>query len=195
VSILDRIVEMKHAELERAQRETPEAQLQAQLGDAPPVRSFLKALAAPGPIKLIAELKKASPSAGVIREDFDPWALADLYQRNGASAISVLTDEPFFQGSLDILRRAREAVSVPVLRKDFIAEPYQVFEARAAGADLVLLIVAALDQATLASLFDLTSQLGMAVLVETHSADEVSRALDLPRKGLYRRALELQGRG
>jgi indole-3-glycerol phosphate synthase len=124
-------------------------------------------------------VKRASPSRGPLAEISDPASLAVSYETGGASAISVLTEERRFKGSLADLEAVRASVSLPVLRKDFIAEPYQVFEARAAGADIVLLIVAALDQPTLQSLFDLSTSLGMTTLVETHSADEVSRALDI----------------
>ncbi|MES2092702.1 MAG: indole-3-glycerol phosphate synthase TrpC [Actinomycetota bacterium] len=139
----------------------------------------LAALAPASRVRIIAEVKRASPSRGALAEIPDPAALAVSYQTGGASAISVLTEGRKFGGSLADLEAVREAVLLPVLRKDFIAEPYQVFEARAAGADIVLLIVAALDQGSLVSLFDLSHQLGMAVLVETHNADEVSRALDI----------------
>ena len=130
-------------------------------------------------VKIIAEVKRASPSRGALAEIPDPAALAATYETGGASAISVLTEGRKFQGSLADLEAVRDVVSIPVLRKDFIAEPYQVFEARAAGADLVLLIVAALEQPLMQELFDLIGQLGMTALVETHSADEVSRAIDL----------------
>jgi len=137
------------------------------------------ALAPADGVKLIAEVKRASPSRGDLAEISDPAALAVSYETGGASAISVLTEERRFRGSLDDLLAVREAVSIPVLRKDFIADPYQVLEARAAGADLVLLIVAALEQPALAELHDLVHQLGMTALVETHTADELERALDL----------------
>ncbi|KQV08070.1 indole-3-glycerol phosphate synthase TrpC [Leifsonia sp. Root112D2] len=130
-------------------------------------------------VRIIAEVKRSSPSRGVLAEISDPAALAVSYQTGGASAISVLTEQRKFNGSLADLEAVREAVSLPVLRKDFIATPYQVFEARAAGADIVLLIVAGLDQPTLASLFELSTSLGMTTLVETHSADEITRALDI----------------
>jgi len=133
-TILDKIVATKREEIARAKAETPEADLRRQLGDAPPVRDFFAALAGPRQISLIAEVKKASPSKGVIRADFDPVEIARIYQRHGAACISVLTDEPYFQGRLDYLRRIRAAVDLPVLRKDFIIDPYQVTEARAAGA-------------------------------------------------------------
>ncbi|MDQ1597110.1 MAG: indole-3-glycerol phosphate synthase, partial [Microbacteriaceae bacterium] len=147
---------------------------------APPALAAAVALAADtGSVKVLAEVKRASPSRGPLADIPDPAALAVSYETGGASAISVLTERHRFSGSLADLEAVRDAVQIPVLRKDFIAEPYQVLEARAAGADLVLLIVAALDQPTLSSLFELTRQLGMTALVETHSAEEVSRALDI----------------
>jgi indole-3-glycerol phosphate synthase len=155
------------------------AEVEASALARPAAIDALAALAPASRVRIIAEVKRASPSRGVLADIPDPAALAVSYQTGGASAISVLTEGRKFGGSLADLEAVRDAVTVPVLRKDFIAEPYQVFEARAAGADLVLLIVAALDQVTLVRLFELTSQLGMAVLVETHSADEVSRALDI----------------
>lgn len=139
----------------------------------------LVALAPADRVKIIAEIKRASPSRGPLAAIGDPASLASSYETGGASAISVLTEGRRFGGSLADLVAVRDAVSVPVLRKDFIALPYQVFEARAAGADLVLLIVAALDQKALTELYLLATSLGMAVLVETHSADEVARALDI----------------
>ena len=130
-------------------------------------------------VRIIAEVKRASPSRGALADIPDPASLAASYELGGASAVSVLTEERRFGGSLADLEAVRAAISLPVLRKDFIAEPYQVFEARAAGADLVLLIVAALDQGTLSELYALINELGMTPLVETHSADEVARALDI----------------
>ena len=144
-----------------------------------PAIDALAALAPADRVKIIAEVKRSSPSRGTLAEIADPAALAVSYQTGGASAISVLTEERKFKGSLADLDAVRAAVDIPVLRKDFIALPYQVFEARAAGADIVLLIVAALDQATLQSLYTLITELGMAALVETHSATELSRALDI----------------
>jgi indole-3-glycerol phosphate synthase len=137
------------------------------------------ALAPRDTVRIIAEVKRASPSRGALADIPDPASLAASYELGGASAVSVLTEERRFGGSLADLEAVRAAVSLPVLRKDFIAEPYQVFEARAAGADLVLLIVAALDQGTLRELYALINGLGMTPLVETHSADEVARALDI----------------
>lgn len=155
------------------------AQVESDALARPAALDALAHLAPSSRVRIIAEVKRASPSRGLIAEILDPALLAVSYQHGGASAISVLTEGRKFGGSLADLEAVRDAVTIPVLRKDFIAEPYQLFEARAAGADIVLLIVAALDQATLSSLFDLSSQLGMAALVETHSADEVSRALDV----------------
>ena len=139
-TILDQIVATKRQEIARAKQQVTEAELRAALADAPPLRSFFDALADGPPIRLIAEVKKASPSKGVIRADFDPVAIAQIYEQAGASCISVLTDEPYFQGSLDYLRQIRQAVQIPLLRKDFILDTYQLLEARVAGADAVLLI-------------------------------------------------------
>lgn len=153
--------------------------VEAAAADAAPPLDALEALAPADRVKLIAEVKRASPSRGELAEIADPAALAVSYEAGGASAISVLTEQRRFRGSLDDLRAVRGAVSIPVLRKDFVADPYQVFEARAAGADLVLLIVAALEQRRLAELHELVAELGMTALVETHDADEVARALDV----------------
>jgi indole-3-glycerol phosphate synthase len=144
-----------------------------------PARDAVAALAPASGVKIIAEVKRASPSRGALATITDPAALAVSYQTGGASAISVLTEGRRFGGSLDDLEQVRAAVDIPVLRKDFIAEEYQVLEARAAGADLVLLIVAALDQPTLRRLHAFVGELGMTALVETHSADEVDRALEI----------------
>jgi indole-3-glycerol phosphate synthase len=145
----------------------------------PAALDALAALAPADRVKIIAEVKRSSPSRGALAEIPDPAALARDYERGGASVISVLTEGRKFGGSLADLEAVRSAVSLPVLRKDFVAEPYQVFEARAAGADLVLLIVAALEQPLLAELYALVTDLGMTALVETHSADELERAIDL----------------
>lgn len=161
------------------QSERPLARVEADAAEAAPALDALEALRPSDRVKIIAEVKRASPSRGPLAEISDPAALAASYQTGGASAISVLTDRRHFRGSLEDLVSVRETVTIPVLRKDFIAEPYQVYEARAAGADLFLLIVAALEQDTLASLFELGSSLGMTALVETHSAEEVDRALDI----------------
>ncbi|WP_027478957.1 indole-3-glycerol phosphate synthase TrpC [Gryllotalpicola ginsengisoli] len=156
----------------------PLAAVEAAAREAAPPLDALEALAPADRVKIIAEVKRASPSRGDLAQIADPAALAVSYQTGGASAISVLTEQRRFKGSLDDLEAVRAAVELPVLRKDFIADPYQVFEARAAGADLVLLIVAALDQPTLLELHGLVRELGMTALVEAHSAEEIDRALD-----------------
>lgn len=161
------------------ERARPLAVVEAAAHESQPALDALQLLSPADRVKIIAEVKRASPSRGALAEITDPAALAVSYQTGGASAISVLTEERRFHGSLADLEAVRAAVSLPVLRKDFIGTPYQVFEARAAGADIVLLIVAALDQQTLASLFGLATSLGMTVLVETHSAEEIGRALGI----------------
>src|SRR5262245_51691449 len=154
MSILDEIVAAKRREVEKSKAVRPEAQLRSDAESAPPPRDFFSALSAPGPIKLIAEVKKASPSAGVIRADFDPVGIAQIYEEQGATCLSVLTDEPYFQGKLEYLRAIRAAVGLPILRKDFILDRYQVYEARAAGADAVLLIAECLDDCKLRALYN-----------------------------------------
>jgi len=176
-TILDKIVATKREEVARAKCETPEAVLREQIDRAPPVRDFFAALSVGPPIRLIAEVKKASPSKGVIRDDFDPVAIASIYQRRGAACISVLTDRPYFQGSLEYLRRIRAAVDLPLLRKDFIIDPYQVVEARAAGADAVLLIAECLEGDSLARLHDAILDLGMTPLVELYEPANLARVL------------------
>src|SRR5579864_355284 len=153
-SILDEIVASKRHEVTTARRRLPMDELEAQAASAPPVRDFRAALAGPGPIQLIAEVKKASPSAQVIRADFDPIAIARTYQGHGAACLSVLTDAPYFQGHLSYLARIRASVAIPLLRKDFIIDEYQVVEARLAGADAILLIAEILDDALLTRLLE-----------------------------------------
>jgi indole-3-glycerol phosphate synthase len=177
-TILDEIIRWKRDEVAQLKLTYPVEVVQIAITLAPPPRDFSAALRAPG-VSLIAEAKKASPSKGVIREDFDAAALARTYEANGAAAISVLTDEHFFQGSLSYLRAVRRNVGLPVLRKDFVLDPYQVYEARAAGADAVLLIVAALSDDDLEALHRLVHQLGMAALVEVHDEAELERALKI----------------
>lgn len=177
-TVLDKIVAKKREEIGLAKAAVPEAELRARLKDAPPVRNFFMPLAAGPPIRLIAEVKKASPSAGIIRADFNPVAIAKTYEAHGASCISVLTDEPFFQGSLDYLRQIRSAVGLPLLRKDFVLDPYQVLEARAAGADAVLLIAECLDDCGLRSLFNAICELGMTPLVELYEPANLQRVFD-----------------
>ena len=176
-TILDQIVSAKRQEVARARAAVPEALLREQVAAAPPVRDFVGALRQGPPIRLIAEVKKASPSKGVIRADFDPVAIARIYEQHGASCISVLTDEPYFQGSLEYLRQIRAAVSLPVLRKDFIIDPYQVVEARAAGADAVLLIAECLDDELLTRLHAAILALGMTPLVELYEPANLPRVL------------------
>ena len=177
-TILDKIIAAKRREVADARARLPEADLDRRLADAPPARDFRAALERPGEVRVIAEVKKASPSAGVIRADFDPVAIARTYERHGADCVSVLTDGPFFQGSLSDLTAVRRAVGLPVLRKDFLVDPYQVLEARVAGADAVLLIAEILDTPTLKCLLRETRALGMQALVEVHEADHLRRVLD-----------------
>ena len=183
MSILERIVAAKRAELSAAKRPID-------LASAPPVRDFIGALRAKRPA-VIAEIKRASPSKGVLRADFDPAAIAKSYEKAGAACMSVLTDREFFQGAPEHLSAARAACNLPALRKDFIIDPYQVYEARALGADCILLIVACLDDAQLGELEALALRLGMAVLVEAHDGDELDRALKLktPLLGINNRNL------
>ena len=182
-TILDKIVAKKREEIAAAKSARPIDELRAALPDAPPVRDFLAPLAASrprdgGPIKLIAEVKKASPSAGLIREDFDPVAIATTYAEHGAGCISVLTDEPHFQGSLEYLTAVREAVATPVLRKDFVLDDHQVVEARVAGADAVLLIAECLTPEELKRLHAATTELGMTALVELYEPTNLPAVLD-----------------
>ena len=165
-------------EIAAAKDALPEAELRAQLADAPAVRDFFTPLAGPGQPKLIAEVKKASPSAGVIRPDFDPVAIATTYAEHGASCISVLTDKPYFQGSLEYLRKVRRAVDLPLLRKDFILDRYQLAEARATGADAVLLIAECLDDCNLRKLHNECLELGLTPLVELYEPDNLTRVLE-----------------
>ncbi len=177
-TILDKIVATKRVEIERAKAAIAESELQARLVDAPPVRNFFTPLAAGKPIRLIAEVKKASPSAGIIRADFDPVDIARIYESHGASCISVLTDEQYFQGRLEYLTQIRNSVSLPVLRKDFILDIYQLLEARVAGADAVLLIAECLDDCNLRKLFNEACELGLTPLVELYEPANLQRVFD-----------------
>jgi indole-3-glycerol phosphate synthase len=174
-TILDTIVASKRRELAAAKGRTRQRELERWLADAPPVRLFRAALERSGDIGVIAEVKKASPSAGVLRADFDPVAIAKIYAAHGASCLSVLTDEPFFQGHLDYLAAIRRCVDVPLLRKDFILDRHQLLEARVAGADAVLLIAEILPDPDLARLLADCRALGMEALVELHDADQLPR--------------------
>ena len=192
--ILQRILAVKAEEIARAMKERPAAALQREVREAGAPRDFVGAIReriAAGKPAVVAEIKKASPSRGVLRGEFDPAAIAASYQRHGAACLSVLTDERFFQGSMDDLREARTACALPVLRKDFTIDPYQVHEARAGGADCILLIVAALEDVLMRELERVARNLGMAVLVEVHDAAELERALalDTPLLGINNRDL------
>ena len=175
-NILDDIVATKRREL--AAPAVPVAALERQAAAMPPARDFRAALNVPGEVSVIAEVKKASPSAGVIRADFDPVQIARIYEAHGAACLSVLTDVDYFQGSLEYLRQIRLAVARPLLRKDFVLERYQLLEARAAGADAVLLIAEILPGNRLATLLHEAQELGLQALVELHAADQLPRVLD-----------------
>ena len=192
--ILERILARKREELEAARRAVPFAQMQVLAAAAPPPRDFAAALRAKistGRPAVIAEIKKASPSKGLLRADFDPAAIAKSYEAGGAACLSVLTDRDFFQGAHEYLAQARAACALPVLRKDFVTEPYQVFESRALGADCILLIAAALARQDMQGLEVSARSLGMAVLVEVHDERELedALALDTPLLGINNRDL------
>ncbi|HOQ89307.1 MAG TPA: indole-3-glycerol phosphate synthase TrpC [Candidatus Hydrogenedentes bacterium] len=175
--ILDEIIRWKHQEIAEKKRQVPISELEAALSTVSDVRDFASALRKPG-ITLIAEFKRRSPSRGEIMPDGDPASVARMYQQAGAEALSILTDQKYFGGSMEDLTRARDSVSLPCLRKEFIIDPYQVYEARVGGADAILLIVRVLEEKTLRELLAVTRSLGMAALVETHTETEVLQALD-----------------
>lgn len=177
-SILDKIVASKKEEVAQSRAAVPERELEHQLDQAPPVRGFRAALEAGPDVQIIAEVKKASPSAGVIRADFDPVAIAETYARHGAACISVLTDRPYFQGCLSYLREVRKVVQTPLLRKDFLLDCYQLLEARLAGADAVLLIAEILDDSQLTRLQREAADLGMECLVELYEPANLARVVD-----------------
>jgi indole-3-glycerol phosphate synthase len=190
-TILDKILANTVREVAERKGSHPLPRIREAAEKAAPARDFVGALHRET-VALIAEVKHASPSKGVLIEDFDPVRLGTTYAENGAAAISVLTDARFFQGQLDYLTRVREAVGVPVLRKDFIVDPYQVYEARAAGADAILLIAAALGNGQLADLHALAHELGLAALVEVHDESEIARAarVGAPLVGVNNRDLK-----
>lgn len=192
--ILQRILAVKAGEVQAASAARPLKTLRAEVDRAPEPRDFLgslKASLALGRAAVIAEIKKASPSKGVLREDFDPAAIARSYEKGGASCLSILTDREFFHGAPEYLRQGREACALPVLRKDFIVDPWQVYESRLMGADCILLIVKALGDAQMAELAGLASDLGMDTLLEVHDGAELERALALkpPFVGINNRDL------
>ncbi len=192
--ILQRILAVKVAEVAAARARTGEGEVARLAAAAPPPRDFagtIRARVLAGRPAVIAEIKRASPSKGVIRADYDPAAIARSYEKAGAACLSVLTDRDFFQGDAKHLKQAREACGLPVLRKDFVVEPYQVFESRAMGADCILLIAAALPPAAMAELESVALGLGMSVLVEVHDAAELEAALKLrtPLVGINNRDL------
>jgi indole-3-glycerol phosphate synthase len=176
-SILDRIVQTKWREIESARQSTPDAELERAVAALPSAGDFTAAVGRPGAVNVIAEVKKASPSAGLIRPDFDPVAIGTTYAAHGAAAISVLTDADYFRGRLDDLAAVRRAVAVPVLRKDFILDRYQLLEARLAGADAALLIAECLPGDRLAALQREATALGLHTLVELHDAAELPRVI------------------
>lgn len=177
MTILDKILDRTRGTIEADRSKVSEAQLEASVASLPPCRDFHAALAAGNDVRLIAEVKRASPSAGVIRQDFDPVVIAKAYQQGGAACISVLTDQPFFQGSLDYLRDIREHVDLPLLRKDFIVDRYQLLQARAAGADCVLLIAECLSAEQLMRLHQQTVELGMQTLIELYEPQNLDAVL------------------
>jgi indole-3-glycerol phosphate synthase len=190
--VLSEICKTKRTEIVAAKSRVSEAELKSRLADIDPPRDFLAALKATSEIGLIAEVKKASPSAGLIREDFDPVEIARIYEAAGAACISCLTDEPYFKGKLEYLTAIRNAVSIPVMRKDFILDRYQVTEARAAGADCILLIAECLDDCTMRDLYFYASELGMECLVEVYDPENLDRVLKLeaPLIGINNRNLK-----
>ncbi|MFC1716266.1 indole-3-glycerol phosphate synthase TrpC [Candidatus Poribacteria bacterium] len=176
--ILDEIIAHKKLEVNAQKQHISLDEIKRELADVETVRGFKEAISAPGKVNLIAEIKKASPSRGIIRSDFDPEAIARIYEENGAAAISVLTDREFFQGDLSFLTRARAVTaSTPILRKDFIIDEYQIHQARLAGADAILLIAAALDSSTMKRFLSIAHGMDLDCLVEVHSQDELTMVL------------------
>jgi len=177
-TILDKIVERKKERLKEAKEQRPLENLKRRAKETSPLRSFLSAIKRKERMSLIAELKRASPVKGVLRREFDVVELALLYERAGAAAISVITEEDFFCGSPEYVKVVRDAVSLPLLRKDFLFDEYQIYESRILGADAVLLIVAILDDIRISQLTRLAKELGMTALVEVHNEKELERALN-----------------
>ena len=175
--ILSRIIEEKRREVEEAKRQKPIEALIREVKGISAKSSFKKSISRPHHINLIAEIKKASPSKGILRGDFNPVKIGITYQANGASAISVLTDERFFEGHIEYIKKVKDSVSIPILRKDFILDEYQVYESVAAGADAILLIAELLATNEMKGLYDLATSLGLDVLMETHTEEDIEKAL------------------
>ena len=175
--ILSRIIEEKRREIEESKRKKPLEELTKEVNGICVKSLFKKTISRPHHMNLIAEIKKASPSKGILRGDFNPQKIAATYQANGASAVSVLTDERFFEGKLEYIKKIKENISLPVLRKDFIIDEYQVYESVAAGADAILLIAELLSANEMAGLYNLAASLGLDVLMEAHTEEDVEKAL------------------
>jgi len=192
LSILDKIISHKKIEIEERKQEVALNVLKAKLTKADKTRPFKEAISKPGGMNLIAEIKKASPSRGVIRADFDPVEMAEVYEKNGAAVISVLTDKKFFQGSINFLPEVRRVTGIPLLRKDFIIDEYQIYESRVYGADALLLIAAVLSREEMDSFLSLSRYLDMDCLVEVHTEGEVKKVLETSARivGINNRNLE-----
>ena len=192
MSILDKIISYKKMKIEERKQRVSLSVLKAKLPSAGQTRPFEKAISKPGEINLIAEIKKASPSRGVLRDNFDPVEMAKVYEKNGAAAISVLTDEKFFQGNINFLPEIRKVTTIPLLRKDFIVDEYQIYESRAYGADALLLIAAILSGEEINAFLSLSQDLGMDCLVEVHMEKELKKVLDTSAEiiGINNRDLE-----
>ena len=175
--IISRIIEDKRRVIEESKRTKPQEELVREINRACVKSSFKKNISRPHHVNLIAEIKKTSPSKGILRADFNPVKIAITYQANGASAISVLTDERFFEGKLEYIRKVKDSVSLPVLRKDFIIDEYQIYETAASGADAMLLIADLLSKSELCGFYDLATSLGLDVLIEVHKEEDIEKAL------------------
>ena len=182
MSVLNEICDKKREHIARRRKEAPQVLLEEKIADAEKPRGFVNALKKAKSPAIIAEIKKASPSQGVIRADFNPAQIAKIYEDNGATCLSVLTDEPYFQGKDEYLIEAKKSSRLPALRKDFMIDPYQIYESRALGADCVLLIMAALANDEALNMHSIATTLGMDVLVEVHDEEELRRALKLNPK-------------
>ena len=189
--ILARIIEQKKKEIEAVKEKIPLKQLQAELNLLPPRRSFLSSITRPNRINLIAEIKRCSPSSGILREDFSPSMIAEIYEHSGAAAISVLTDKAFFGGETSHISQVRQRVNLPILRKDFIIDEYQIYESKVVGSDAFLLISDILSEEELSRFLHLSSELNMDAVVEVHSEEDLEKALkvEAPVIGINNRNL------